>query len=135
MRVFSFAQESQRYCNYSKDKYNNQITFIKPSFIDIEEGNYNLEDIYTDNNSSQADILLMSLLSGEREYLNLIDAGYKPQQARYILPNATKTEIVVTGFVSDWKHFFELRTSERAHPDMRKLALDLEDQFKNLNLI
>ena len=124
MRVFSFAQESTRYCNYSKDKFGNEVTFITPSWLDIttEKDELHLdgdedsvcypEDVYTTN-------FLYTLRYAERVYMDLLTqweekvpdkrfkSGFRnnpwtPQQARAILPNALKTELVMTGFVSDW---------------------------------
>ena len=75
------------------------------------------------------------MLDNESAYTNLIDNGWTPQQARAILPNSLKTELMMTGFVSDWKHFFELRCSKAAHPQAQELAIPLEEEFKKLNLI
>ena len=128
-RVFSVSQESQRYCNYGKDKFGSQITFIKPSWWNIK--NENRENFKK------------ALFVAEVTYLNAIKAWdekkqdkrfrtkYKgnplsPQMARMILPNATKTELVMTGFESDWQHFLELRCSPAAHPDARYLANKLK---------
>lgn len=136
-RVFSFAQESQRYCNYSKDKFNNELTFVRPTWLNIPTGNYTYWDgdwcdidkmkIQLPSDNGIADNFLWCLDNAERQYQLLINKGLKPQEARGILPNATKTEIVVTGFESDWKHFFELRRSSKAHPDVKKLADELRE--------
>ena len=75
------------------------------------------------------------LSEAEANYMELITLGFKPQEARAILPNAIKTEIVVTGFIDDWKHFFELRCDSAAHSDIRKLALDLQKQFRDREFI
>ena len=137
-RVFSFAQESTRYCDYSKDKFGNDITYIIPSWLDLPEGKYSnwdndwcdvseLKLLYpeVDNLSDPANCFLQSIKNAEYYYFMLINRGWKPQQARQVLPNATKTELVMTGFESDWEHFFELRCSGAAHPDARKLADEL----------
>lgn len=153
-RVMSFAQESTRYCNYSKDRFGNECTFIIPCWLDImseadeiyidgNEGDFCYpEDIYTSN-------FLYTLRYAERTYLDLLqqwdkripDKRYKsgfrnnpwtPQQARAILPNALKTELVVTGFVSDWNHFFDLRargTTGAPHPQAKELAEPLMKEF------
>lgn len=135
-RVFSFAQESTRYCNYSKDKFGNELTFIEPCWLE----DYN----YDDNTYNQ--LFIDSLRWAEAHYLDLLkkwedkipDKRYKtgfrnnpwtPQQARAILPNSLKTELVMTGFISDWKHFFELRTAQNAHPQMRELAIPLKEMM------
>lgn len=131
-RVFSFAQESQRYCNYSKDKFNNELTFIKPTWLNIPTGDYTYWDgdwcdidnmkIQLPSDNGIADNFLWCLNNAGMQYRLLINKGLKPQEARAVLPNATKTELVMTGFESDWEHFFELRCSGAAHPDARKLA-------------
>ena len=114
----SYAQESTRYCNYSKSKFNNELTFIEPSW------EFPSSDIVNTKERFEA-----TLKEVEANYMELITLGFKPQEARAVLPNALKTEIVVTAFIDDWKHFFELRCSNAAHPDIRKLALDLQNQF------
>lgn len=134
-RVFSFAQESQRYCNYNKDKFNNELTFIKPTWLDIPTGDYTYWDgdwcdidnmkIQLPSDNGIADNFLWCLNNAGMQYRLLINKGLKPQEARAILPNATKTELVMTGFESDWEHFFELRCSGAAHPDAKKLADEL----------
>ena len=120
-RVFSFAQESTRYCNYSKDKFGNELTFIKPSW------SYFKNTSYKDAGYFDGDVFESSLEKAESYYFKLIEKGWKPQQARQVLPNATKTELVMTGFESDWEHFFELRCSGAAHPDAKKLADELRE--------
>lgn len=134
-RVFSFAQESQRYCNYNKDKFNNELTFIKPTWLDIPTGDYTYWDgdwcdidnmkIQLPSDNGVADNFLWCLNNAGMQYSLLINKGLKPQEARAILPNAIKTELVMTGFESDWEHFFELRCSGAAHPDAKKLADEL----------
>lgn len=137
-RVFSFAQESQRYCNYNKDKFNNELTFIKPTWLDIPTGDYTYWDgdwcdidnmkIQLPSDNGVADNFLWCLNNAGMQYRLLINKGLKPQEARGVLPNATKTELVMTGFESDWEGFFRLRCSGAAHPDARKLA----DKLKSL---
>lgn len=124
-RVFSFAQESTRYCNYSKDKFGNELTFIKPSWI--EESIDSLNQEFRDTDRDDTSIFIRALRSAEEEYFTLLNNGWKPQQARQVLPNATKTELVMTGFESDWEHFLSLRTSKNAHPDAKKLADELRE--------
>ena len=101
-RVFSFAQESTRYCNYSKDKFGNEITFIKPCFLDDSKlalyGPYHT----VIRDKSLESIFIASLNNTEKDYIDLIDLGWKPQEARAVLPNSLKTELVMTGFVDDW---------------------------------
>ena len=148
-RVFSFAQESTRYCDYSKDKFRNDITYIIPSWLDLPEGKYSnwdndwcdvseLKLLYpeVDNLSDPANCFLQSIKNAEYYYFMLINRGWKPQQARQVLPNATKTELVMTGFESDWEDFFRLRCSGAAHPDAKKLADELKSlmNVKNIEL-
>lgn len=149
-RVFSFAQESTRYCNYSKDKFGNEITFIIPSWLNIPEGiaywhdglgyRVGADPNNTDfdaslgyiNKSSNYDSFLYALENAEKSYFRLLKEEWKPEQARQVLPNALKTELVMTGFVSDWKHFFDLRaigTTGKPHPDAEVLAKPLMDEF------
>ena len=120
----SYAQESTRYCNYSKSKFGQELTFIEPAW------EFPSSDIINTKERFEA-------ILGETEanYMELITLGFKPQEARAVLPNALKTEIVVTAFIDDWKHFFELRCDSAAHPDIRKLALDLQKQFIDRKLI
>lgn len=128
-RVFSFAQESTRYCNYSKDKFGNEITFIKPCFLDDSKlalyGPYHT----VIRDKSPESIFIASLNNAEKDYIDLIDLGWKPQEARAVLPNALKTELIMTGFASDWKHFFELRCASNAHPQAQELAIPLKEEF------
>ena len=131
-RVFSFAQESTRYCNYTKDKFDGQLTFIKPCWINEEyvPGEY--------KGSDQFIVLIEYLENVESTYNFMINSGWKPQQAATILPNALKTELIMTGFVSDWKHFFDLRaigTTGAPHPQAKELAEPLMNEFINLKYI
>lgn len=139
-RVMSFAQESTRYCNYSKDKFDSECTFIIPCWLNIVEGSYTLEDVeekydrclITDSGkgiTNEAAEYIRSLIYSEKTYFSLLDRNWRPQQARAVLPNSLKTELVMTGFVSDWKHFFELRCSSSAHPQARELAIPLQKEF------
>lgn len=136
-RVFSFAQESTRYCNYSKDKFNNEVTFILPCWVtDIHsENSYDMELLNnyplaeTENISPESIEFIRSLVYSESSYFTLLEAGWKPQQARTVLSNALKTELVMTGFASDWKHFFELRDDNSAHPQAQELAHPLHEEF------
>lgn len=116
-RIASFSQESTRYCNYIKDKFDNQITFIKPCFWDESSHNY--------------EIWRETVQATEKNYFELISNGAKPEEARSILPNSLKTEIVVTMNLREWRHFFKLRTSSKAHPQMRELAIPLMEDFQD----
>ena len=139
-RVFSFAQESTRYCNYSKDKFGNELTFIAPSWMD----NTSFENVDNYLHGREYDMsfgsinLVNALSQCELCYLSMINEGLKPQQARAVLPNALKTELVMTGFVSDWKHFFDLRaigTTGAPHPDAKALVEPLMCEFKKRDWI
>jgi thymidylate synthase (FAD) len=129
-RTFSISEQSTRYCNYSKEKFGNQITFCKPYWVQVIEDN-NDNKLYEDS----INWFYNTIDYAEDAYLTMIDNGLKPQEAREVLPLCTATEIVYTGFISDWKHFFNLRTASNAHPDIKALALDLQEQFKNKSLI
>jgi thymidylate synthase (FAD) len=132
-RVMSFAQESTRYCNYSKDKFNNELTFIQPCWLDDERlklyGPYHT----VIRDKSPESIFIASLNNAEKDYIDLIDLGWKPQEARAVLPNSLKTELVMTGFISDWKKFFRLRSriaeTGKPHPQAQELADPLMDEF------
>jgi len=117
-RIASYSQESTRYCNYSKNKFGNQLTFIKPCFWIEGSPEYTLWE--------------EQMRSIEMCYLALIRSGAAPEQARSILPNSLKTEIIVTMNLREWRHFFRLRTSERAHPQMREIAMPLLTRMHEL---
>ena len=149
-RVFSFAQESTRYCNYAKNKFDNEVTYILPCWIEEKDlpkvfNNYT-KDVWgslfygfyygvTEKgknagfNVSPERNFLFSLQVAEQLYLELLNQGWTPQEARAVLPNALKTELVMTGFIDDWKHFFSLRCDSTAHPSARELAIPLKEEF------
>lgn len=133
-RRFSFAVESTRYCNYSRSKFSNEVTFIQPNWISDEDiKNYHMDlDYFTDqddNHITAINRFMSALKNAEYFYMELIKLGWKPQQARNVLPLATKCDMVMTGFVSDWKHFFELRDAASAHPQAQELAHHLHEIF------
>lgn len=158
-RVFSFLMESTRYCNYSKDKFGNQITFIIPRWIhDIQEEiastidpttglkreyfrEYNtntlMHNLTTEDRTVSQYVDTLSNI--ERCYLDMttLDDGTKllPQQARQILPNCLKTELVMTGTIEQWEGFFKLRCAPSAHPDAKHLADMLREKFLNESYI
>lgn len=115
-RIASFAQESTRYCNYSKDKFNNDITFIKPFFFNRDSKNYSY--------------WVEAMDAAEETYLNLIANGATPQEARSVLPNSTKTEITITANYREWRNFFKLRTAKAAHPQMQEVTRPLLNELK-----
>ena len=117
-RIASYSQESTRYCNYSKDKFGGEITFIRPCFWAEDDEKFALWK--------------ETMQSIEDSYAKLIFLGAKPEEARSILPNSVKTEIMVTMNLREWRHFFKLRTSERAHPQIREVAIPLLNELKGL---
>lgn len=136
-RVFSFAQESQRYCNYTKE--DKDLMFIKPTNLALNLGEYtivgnekSLGDVVGDgyikplSDRSAENLFILSCLFAEDAYEDLIQKeGWQPQQARQILPNCTKTEFCMTGFASDWRYYFDLRLFEKtgkADPEEKALA-------------
>ena len=139
-RVFSFAVESTRYCNYSRDKFSHEITFIQPNWVsDKDVENYHMDfGYFTDqdtNHITAVNRFMSALKNAEYFYMELIKSGWKPQQARNILPLATKCDMVMTGFISDWLHFFELRDATSAHPQAQELAHSLHETFIQRGLI
>ena len=142
-RVMSFAQESTRYCNYSKDKFNNELTFIQPIWTyHQEDGDYGTLGTPKRKNGGNKDgtffEFIKSLQYAELYYFRLLKEGWKPEQARAILPNSLKTELVMTGFVDDWNHFFDLRargTTGAPHPQAKELAEPLLTEFIKRNIV
>ena len=137
-RHFSFAQESTRYCNYSKDKFNNEVTFIIPSWAEsIGEGQYNYP-LRPDEVSDKEFIFSYACYETEKFYLDLLNnASCTPQQAREVLPLATKTVLCMSGFESDWRAFFDLRlrgTTGAPHPDAKYCAEMLHNKFKEIGI-
>ena len=125
-RVFSFAQESTRYCNYMKDKFGRELTFITPVWL--EELDLENPDL-----GSPEYKFVKSLKTAESTYMSLIESGWKAQQAAIVLPADLKTELVITGTESDFKHFFDLRalgTTGAPHPQAREIAEPLMEEFK-----
>ncbi|MCD4744611.1 MAG: FAD-dependent thymidylate synthase [Desulfobacteraceae bacterium] len=114
-RLCSFSQESTRYANYSKDKFGNEITVIRPFFFKTGSKKYKLWE--------------ESMRSCENAYLKLLEQGATAQEARSVLPNSLKTDIVVTANIREWIHIFKLRCSKASHPQMRQSMLPLLDHF------
>ena len=115
-RLASYTQESTRYCNYAKGKFGNEITVIEPCFWNPQDQKYQ--------------IWKETITNIEVNYNKLISLGATPQEARSILPNSLKTEIVMTMNLREWLHFFELRTAKAAHPQMREIAIPLLKEFQ-----
>jgi thymidylate synthase complementing protein thyX len=144
-RANSMAEQSTRYCNYSKDKFGNEISINIPDWVralSVEEPAQidflELAKKVTEGQADDYENWLFANLAAERAYMNLIALGRKPQEARAILPLDTNTELIHTAFVSDWKHFFDLRaqgTTGAPHPDAKVLALPLYEEFCRLGLI
>lgn len=110
-RLASYCQESTRYCNYSKGSFGGEITVIKPCFL-VEE----TDGWYAWKRTCQV---------AEDAYFYLLDQGCSPQEARAVLPNSLKTEVVMTANIREWRHFLRLRTSPAAHPQIREVAIQL----------
>ena len=135
-RKFSFLQESTRYCNYSKGKFNNELTFIIPCWIDdIEEKSYTSFVEYHPTKYDPAKLWFDVCMNSEDTYIDLLDKGWKPEQARNILPLSLKTELYMCGFAEDWEKFIELRTAPNAHSQARELAIPLKDEFISRNYL
>jgi len=114
-RLASFSQESTRYANYSKDKFGKEITVIRPYFWDRSS------DLYS--------VWRQAMEQAEEKYLHLIGLGARPEEARTVLPNSLKTELIMTCNLREWRHIFDLRCSRAAHPQMRELLFPLLDEL------
>jgi thymidylate synthase (FAD) len=131
-RLCSFSQESTRYCNYKSG-----VTFIIPSWVNTEEGEVEYENIeglffYKDSGNIIDSTWLSHMCACEESYLELLSIGWTPQQARSVLPNSLKTEIVMTANFREWRHVFKLRCSPSAHPQMREIMIPLLEKCKEL---
>lgn len=156
-RADSMAEQSTRYCNYSKAKFGNEITVNLPTWVkqlmmdsnwarQISGGTLTISGHdflelgrkVVDGSATDLDNWVFANLATEKSYMNLIAAGRKPQEARVVLPLDTNTELVHTAFISDWKHFFDLRalgTTGAPHPDAKALAMPLYEEFQKRQLI
>lgn len=110
-RLAAYCQESTRYCNYQKGQFGGEITVIEPCFLEEGTDGY----LYWETACEAA----------ERAYFTLLDWGCSPQEARAVLPNSLKTEVVMTADIREWRHFLKLRCSKAAHPQMREVAIQL----------
>ena len=119
-RIASFSQESTRYCNYSKDKFSEEITVI------------DIEGAFPDMGKFQYDAWKDAMYRAEATYFDMIADGASPQLARSVLPNSLKTEIVITANPREWLHIFRMRTSIQAHPQAREVMVPLQHQFQEL---
>ena len=116
-RLASYCQESTRYCNYSKEGFGSEITVIRPCFLNPNTDGWNLWE--------------EGCLAAEQAYFNLLNYGCTAQEARSVLPNSLKTEVVMTADIREWRHFIKLRNSPAAHPQMREVAGMLAVLFKD----
>jgi len=117
-RLAAYTQESTRYCNYTKGKFGSELTVIEPCFWTQDDEKYQ--------------VWKQTIEQIETGYNKLIELGATPQEARTVLPNSLKTEIVMTMNLREWRHFFTLRTSKAAHPQMREVAIPLLKEFQKL---
>ena len=138
----SHLAESTRYCNYAKDKFSNEVTFIKPCWLpNLSEGKYTdfdglwyCNDLYIDEELNvQEEVFLEYLECAENGYFALLNQGWTPQQARSVLPLGIKSELISCGFEDAWKNFFYRRCANDAHPMAREIAIPLQEKFKELN--
>lgn len=117
-RMASYCQESTRYCNYAKDKFGSEITVIKPCYLERGSLQYVLWEDACDD--------------AEHAYFELLSLGCTPQEARAVLPNSLKTEVVMTANIREWRHFLKLRCSKAAHPQIREVAIQLLHKLQAL---
>lgn len=117
-RIASYCQESTRYCNYSQDKFGNELTFIIPDFLTYGSEGFK--------------IWKEEMKQIEKTYFAMLEAGHTPQEARSVLPNSLKTELVMTANIREWRNFFKLRTSKAAHPQIREVAIPLLEDLKEI---
>lgn len=115
-RLASYCQESTRYCNYSKDKFGKEITVIEPCYLEYDSPEYVIWE--------------SACRCAERAYFEMLAEGCTPQEARAVLPHSTKTEIIMTTNIREWRHFCRLRTAPEAHPQMREVACKILELFK-----
>ena len=116
-RLASYSQESTRYCNYSNGNFGSEITVIKPPFFEEGEAGYVCWKAACEN--------------AEEVYLSLLNMGCSPQEARSVLPTSLTTELYMTANLREWRHFFKIRTSKAAHPQMREVAIPLLTEFNS----
>lgn len=126
-RIASYSQESTRYCNYAKDKFDNEITVVEPFGLRP----CNLKSNCGCNPCQTWNVWCEAMEFAEKSYMKLIELGNKPEWARSVLPNSLKTEIVCTYNFREWRHFFKMRTAPAAHPQMRQVAQPLLAHFIN----
>lgn len=148
-RLASYSQESSRFCSYNKDKFGNEITVIKPFFFDRNDAARKVStpvvncDVNSDifwlsyansidevKSLNKFDVWYIAMLQAEWAYMKLIEMGATAQEARSVLPNSLKTEIVITANLREWRHIFKLRTAKTAHPQMQEVIVPLLREFQ-----
>lgn len=117
----AICEQSTRYCAYNKDKFGGEVTFVEP--------------LWLQDNPEQTQIYLDGLQRAEDHYLDLLNKGITAQNARGVLPLDTATRVMYTGFIDEWEHIFEMRTSQAAHPEIRRIMIELQEEFKKRNYI
>lgn len=115
-RLAAYCQESTRYCNYSKDGFGNEITVVDPCFLE--------------HDTPQWAAWESAMKNAEFSYFRMLELGCTPQEARSVLPNSLKTEVIMTADIREWRHFFKLRCSPAAHPQMREVTIMLLKKFQ-----
>jgi len=125
-RLASFSQESTRYCDYTKG----ELTFVIPPWVQVEPGEYLHESSVKTVTSFEDAAWCIAIENAEGSYRNLRRRGWKPEQARSVLPNSLKTEVVMTANLREWRHVFNLRTARAAHPQMRELMIPLLQELQ-----
>lgn len=115
-RLAAYCQESTRYCNYSKDGFGNEITVVEPCFLE--------------HDTPQWAAWESAMKNAEFSYFRMLELGCTPQEARSVLSNSLKTEVIMTADIREWRHFFKLRCSPAAHPQMREVAIMLLKKFQ-----
>lgn len=136
-RTMSFAIESTRFCNYSKGKFGNELTFIPPVWLDVKEGQYTWNEYFgpdrcIDTSSPISDQFIGHLIGVEKTYMDLVKHGWQAQQAAEVLPQCIKADVVITGFEDDWKHIFNLRalgTTGEPHPEVKRIFEPIMKDF------
>lgn len=135
-RIASYSQESTRYCNYASNKFGREITVIQPCWFETDWSDMAIENESEEQSKKRCEgytpefIWYRAMKDAEIAYFGLLEKGWSPQQARSVLPNSLKTEIVVTMNLREWRHFFKLRCSSSAHPQMRELTMPLLAEMK-----
>lgn len=125
-RLASYSQESTRYVNYKGG-----CTFVIPPWCEIEEGTYLYADKRIKRGSPEF-VWFDAMIIAEMRYTDLLNKGWSPQQARSVLPNSTKTEIVITANVREWRHIFTLRCNKASHPQMNEIMIPLHKEMKKI---